>query len=65
MNMAPIDIINGGGAQNLPWIASSVSEEGIYPITSNIALISLNKIFINVYKCKLLLMLFYYYSIFK
>ena len=38
INRSPIEIINSGDVQDLPWITGVVSEEGLYPVAGNLLL---------------------------
>nr|XP_050870056.1 venom carboxylesterase-6-like [Vespula vulgaris] len=37
IDQSPIDIIQSGNAQDIPWITSTTSEEGLYPVAQFIA----------------------------
>ncbi|KAL2720426.1 venom carboxylesterase-6-like [Vespula squamosa] len=37
IDQSPIDIIQSGNVQDIPWITSSTSEEGLYPVAEFIA----------------------------
>ncbi|KZC10653.1 Venom carboxylesterase-6 [Dufourea novaeangliae] len=38
IDRAPVEIVNSGGVQDVPWITSVTSEEGLYPVAEFIAI---------------------------
>lgn len=36
IDKTPAEIISNGEVQDLPWITSTVSEDGLFPVASNI-----------------------------
>jgi len=36
IDKTPVEIVNNGDVQDLPWVTSVVSQEGLYPVAGKI-----------------------------